>query len=110
MLLFTVVPAHVNGVRRSKEEMAAAQQYAGILLVEPMVVGDAKRHVLAARLIDHTDQHRRGVLYPLFDVRLVKMTEGGLLLQGYQIESIREGEELVCSEYVQGWWAKFVMP
>ena len=52
-------------------------------------------------------------MFLLFDVRVVKLTQSGMHLVGYQIESVPidgpVGHTVNATEYAQGWWAKFLL-
>lgn len=104
IMLFAVVPTHVNGVRRSKEEISQAAQMVGTLLIEQLPVNSAGRPMLIAKLRDASDRHKRLLTSPLLDANLVKLTASGLYLVGYQIE-VEDGKSI---EFAQGWWAKFI--
>jgi hypothetical protein len=113
-MLCVVVPTHVKGKRRSKEEMAGAERFTGVLTISPMERNSAGRPLLVAYFTDPEDRHGRGVLFPLFDVQVVRITPSGMHLAGYQIESMPvdgpEGHTVDAIEYAQGWWAKFMTP
>ena len=102
--MFKVVPTHVKGVRRSKADMATAEQFMGELTVSNLETSSAGRPVLVAHLKDPSDRYGRSLQHPLFDAHVVKITRAGLHLVGYQIET-KDG---MTVEVAQGWWAKFV--
>lgn len=101
-MLFAVVPTHTHGKRRSKEEMASAEQVVGHLLIRDWLAGGAGRPLRAAYLEDLSGRFPRSVLTPIFDVQVVKMTPTGMHIVGFQIEA----DSSTATEYVQGWWAK----
>jgi hypothetical protein len=68
--------------------MAAAEQFTGELTISPMEKRGAGRPLLVAYLKDPEDRYGRGILFPLFDVRVIKLTPSGMHLAGYQIESM----------------------
>jgi hypothetical protein len=105
-MLFAVVPTHLKGKRRFKEDMAGAEQFTGLLTVDQMPSNSAGRPLLVANLKDHEDRYGRCVIPPLFDVQIAKLTRRGMYLVGYQIE-VEDGKAI---EFAQGWWAKFIQP
>lgn len=85
--------------------MAGAEQFIGELSIDTHMESSAGRPIAVANLKDHESRIWRDAILPLLDVRVVKMTPKGMHLVGYQIEA--EGGQ--ATEYVQGWWAKFLL-
>lgn len=104
-MLFVVVHTHAKGKRRTKVEMAGAEQFMGELSIDTLMESSAGRPIPVASLKDPDSRIRRDAIIPLLDVRVVKLTSKGMHLVGYQIEA--EGGQ--ATEYVQGWWAKFLL-
>ena len=103
MLLFAVVPTHELGKRRTKAQMATAQQTVGSLKIFDWKDGNVfGRSVRVAELHDTSPGHHPTLLPQLFDATVVKVTFSGMLITGFELSS----EAGVLTEYKQGWWAK----
>jgi hypothetical protein len=91
--------------------MFAAKQSFGILSISTLETSCSGRSTLVAYLKDPEVRYGRGIMFPLFDVQVVKLTQKGMLLVCYQIEAqpIDGDGKCITTEYVQGWWAKFVV-
>ena len=99
-----VVELMVAGVRRPREECLADPGTIGTLSIGDIPIGTAeKRPLHAAQLWERWGTSaRRGLLPPLFDVQVLRITPRGLLLRGFQV-STRNG--LGTTQYAQEWWA-----
>jgi hypothetical protein len=105
VLLFAVVPTHELGKRRTKAEMAAAQQTIGSLKIFDCKDGNAfGRAVRVAELHDESRGYLPTLLPQLFHASVVKVTFSEMLITGFELSS----ETGVLTEYKQGWWAKAV--
>jgi hypothetical protein len=105
VLLVAVVQTHDLGKRRTKAEMAAAQQTIGSLKIFDWKEGNAfGRSVRVAELHDISPGCHPTLLPQLFDATVVKVTFSGMLITGFELSS----ESGVLTEYKQGWWAKAV--
>lgn len=103
-MIFSVVETHRNGVRLTRQEVQEAIACVGTLVVEDWREGNyARRALRVARLMTDKLNQRPQLLLPLFDPVLVRMTDSGFLLLGYQIES---GPGREVAEHVQGWWVR----
>lgn len=86
-MLFAVVHTHVKGKRRTKVEMAGAEQFMRELSIDALMESSAGRPIPVANLEDPDIRIRRDTIIPLLDVRVVKLTSKGMHLVGYQIEA-----------------------
>ena len=82
-----VVELMVAGVRRPREECLADSGTIGTLSIGDIPIGTAeKRPLHAAQLWERWGTSaRRGLLPPLFDVQVLRITPRGLLLRGFQV-------------------------
>ena len=99
-----VVELMVAGVRRPREACLADPGITGTLSIGDIPVGTAeKRPLHAAQLWERWGTSaRRGLLPPLFDVQVLRITPRGLLLRGFQI-SVQKYPTTV--QHAQEWWA-----
>ena len=96
-----VVELMVAGVRRPREECLADPGTIGTLSIGDIPIGTAeKRPLHAAQLWERWGTSaRRGLLPPLFDVQVLRITPRGLLLRGFQVGVVSEfGKNRTLSE------------
>ena len=93
----------VAGERRPREACLADPGITGTLSIGDIPVGTAeKRPLHAAQLWERWGTSaRRGLLPPLFDVQVLRITPRGLLLRGFQV-STKNGAGTV--QHAQEWW------
>ncbi|HMU17727.1 MAG TPA: hypothetical protein PKC95_09830, partial [Thauera aminoaromatica] len=99
-----VVELMVAGVRRPRQECLADPGTIGTLSIGDIPIGTAeKRPLHAAQLWERWGSSaKRGLLPPLFDVQVLRITPRGLLLRGFQV-STKNG--LGTAQHAQEWWA-----
>lgn len=99
-----VIELMVAGVRRPREACLADPGITGTLSIGDIPVGTAeKRPLHAAQLWERWGTSaKRGLLPPLFDVQVLRITPRGLLLRGFQV-STRNGPG--TAQHAQEWWA-----
>ncbi|WP_345793298.1 hypothetical protein AAG895_17760 [Thauera sp. JM12B12] len=99
-----VVELMVAGVRRTREECLADPGTIGTLSIGDIPLGTAeKRPLHAAQLWERWGTSaKRGLLPPLFDVLVLRITPRRLLLRGFQV-STKNGR--AATQYAQEWWA-----
>jgi hypothetical protein len=99
-----VIELMVAGVRRPREACLADPGITGTLSIGDIPIGTAeKRPLHAAQLWERWGTSaKRGLLPPLFDVQVLRITPRGLLLRGFQVSTEnRPG----TTQYAQEWWA-----
>lgn len=94
-----VVELMVAGVRRPREECLADPGTIGTLSIGDIPIGTAeKRPLHAAQLWERWGTSaRRGLLPPLFDVQVLRITPRGLLLRGFQVRGYDRDEGKNCT-------------
>ncbi len=99
-----VVQLMSEGVRRPREECLADPGITGTLSIGDESVGTCeKRPLRQAQLWERWGTSaRRGLLPPLFDVQVLRITPRGLLLRGFQV-STKNGAG--TAQHAQEWWA-----
>ena len=99
-----IVELMVAGVRRPREACLADPGITGTLSIGDIPIGTAeKRPLHAAQLWERWGTSaRRGLLPPLFDVQVLRITPRGLLLRGFQV-STKNGAG--TAQHAQEWWA-----
>jgi hypothetical protein len=102
-----VVELMVAGERRPREACLADPGITGItgtLSIGDIPIGTAeKRPLHAAQLWERWGTSaKRGLLPPLFDVQVLRITPRGLLLRGFQV-STKNGQG--TAQHAQEWWA-----
>ena len=99
-----VVELMVAGVRRPREECLADPGTIGTLSIGDIPIGTAeKRPLHAAQLWERWGTSaRRGLLPPLFDVQVLRITPRGLLLRGFQVDTSNRPN---TAQHAQEWWA-----
>lgn len=99
-----VVELMVAGVRRPREECLADPGTIGTLSIGDIPIGTAeKRPLHAAQLWERWGTSaRRGLLPPLFDVQVLRITPRGLLLRGFQVDTSNRPN---TAQHTQEWWA-----
>lgn len=105
---YAVVQLFENGIRRPRDEATVAAPEVGELTVTDyehystnnpdLVTRQRVAHLTAM----YNRTVRRDLFHPLFDPVLVKMTRGGFVLRGMQIDA-RDG---TVREVVQEWWVR----
>jgi hypothetical protein len=102
-MLLSVVQTRRNGARLTREEIEARAPVVGRLTIYDWREGNsAGRALRVARLNHPTISYSPELLLPLLDPALVRMTDAGFLLVGYEIESA--GDRV--AEHLQGWWVR----
>lgn len=100
-MLFSIVETHRKGIKLTREEIRAVVPVFGRLTISDWREGNASRRALRVARVHHAKlSFNPELLLPLFDPVLVRMTESGFLLAGFQLESVAER----MAEHVQGWW------
>lgn len=104
-----VVELMVAGVRRPREECLADPGTIGTLSIGDIPIGTAeKRPLHAAQLWERWGTSaRRGLLPPLFDVQVLRITPRGLLLRGFQVDTSNRPN---TAQHAQEWWAVPIEP
>ena len=104
-----VVELMVAGVRRPREECLADPGTIGTLSIGDIPIGTAeKRPLHAAQLWERWGTSaRRGLLPPLFDVQVLRITPRGLLLRGFQVDTSNRPN---TAQHAQEWWAWPIEP
>ena len=76
----------------------------GTLSIGDIPIGTAERRPLhAAQLWERWGTSaKRGLLPPLFDVQVLRITPRGLLLRGFQVDT---SNWPTTAQYAQEWWA-----
>lgn len=99
-----VVELMVAGVRRSREECLADPGTVGTLSIGDIPIGTAERRPLhAAQLWERWGTSaKRGLLPPLFDAQVLRITPRGLLLRGFQVDT---SNWPTTAQHAQEWWA-----
>ena len=99
-----VIELMVAGERRPREACLADPGITGTLSIGDIPIGTAeKRPLHAAQLWERWGTSaKRGLLPPLFDVQVLRITPRGLLLRGFQV-STKNG--LGTAQHAQEWWA-----
>ena len=99
-----VIELMVAGVRRPREACLADPGITGTLSIGDIPVGTAeKRPLHAAQLWERWGTSaRRGLLPPLFDVQVLRITPRGLLLRGFQVDNTNWP---TSAQHAQEWWA-----
>jgi hypothetical protein len=101
-MLYTLKQLHQNGIALSPDELAASPSYTGNLVVQDWEQGSSfGRFIRQAKLLgtDHPTVNP-GLLLPLFEPVLVKMTDKQMTLHGYQIHV---GEDRTVMHFAQYW-------
>lgn len=99
-----IVQLMTNGVRRPREECLADPGTTGTLSIGDIPTGTAeKRPLHAAQLWERWGTSaKRGLLPPLFDVQVLRLTPSGLLLRGFQVDN---SHWPTSAQHAQEWWA-----
>jgi hypothetical protein len=101
-MLFSVVQIRRNGVRLTREEIAAAAPLVGRLSIHDWQEGNSSGRALrVATLRQTSSSYQADLLLPIFDPVMVRMTDAGFLLIGWQIETQPDNR---TAEHAQGWW------
>lgn len=104
-MLFSVVETHHQGIRRSREEIRAAEPILGQLEISDWLSGNASGRALRVAYLKHPAiSYHQQLLHPLFDPAIVRMTSSGFLLVGMQIHT---NAQIQAIEMQQGWWVRF---
>lgn len=104
---FAVVKLRREGAKIGKEELAESVPLVGDLEISDWPKGNsAKRILRKAELMERTASWKRGLLRPLFDPVIIRMTERWFVLRGYEINSDQTGTR----EYMQEWLVRPVTP
>jgi len=102
-MLLSVVQTRHNGARLTREEIAASAPVVGRLTISDWREGNSAGRALRVARFNHpTISYSPELLLPLFDPAVVRMTDAGFLLVGYEIDSA--GDRV--AEHVQGWWVR----
>jgi hypothetical protein len=97
---FSVIQLREKGVRLGRDAIAAAEPLRGQLVIDDFVEGNnEKRPLRQANIYEQLSSCRRGILPPLFEPQIIRMTDRWFLLNGWQIEV--EGK--ACVHYRQEW-------
>ena len=103
---FSAVQTRRNGARFTREEIEVSTPVVGRLTICDWREGNsACRALRVARLNHPTISYSPELLLPLLEPALVRMTDAGFLLVGYEIESA--GDRV--AEHVQGWWVRMLV-
>lgn len=103
VMRYAVIQLCEQGRRLSREEIAAALPVIGDLEVSDWRQGNAAKRILRkAELFDRMPQCNRGLLRPLFDPAIIRMTTAWMVLRGWQIDC-DPGPSLTPREYAQEW-------
>jgi hypothetical protein len=88
----------------AREECLADPGTIGTLSIGDIPIGTAeKRPLHAAQLWERWGTSaRRGLLPPLFDVQVLRITPRGLLLRGFQVDTSNRPN---TAQHAQEWWA-----
>ena len=99
-----VVELMVAGERRPREACLADPGITGTLSIGDIPIGTAeKRPLHAAQLWERWGTlAKRGLLPPLFDVQVLRITPRGLLLRGFQVDTSNRPN---TAQHAQEWWA-----
>jgi hypothetical protein len=105
-MIFAIVPTHQLGTRRPREEMASDNPTTGHLRLYDWRSGNIAKRAIRVAELGSTEPGVQACLLPkLFDAKVVKITDGGIHIVGFEIATV--GAESI--EYAQGWWAKMVL-
>lgn len=103
-MLFKLICLNNNGVSVAKAELGDADVHSGNLVVDYWIDGSAfNRPTLRARLLTTGHSMPTDVIAPLFEVKLGKMTNHQLTING--IEIVVHGSRPV--HYSQSWLIRF---
>lgn len=103
---FAIVRLFHEGQRIAREQARAAAPIVGDLTIGDLVAENSSgRPLRRATLTESygTNRIRRDLISPLFDVAILRMTDSGFVLRGFEISSPRAGE---TREARQEWWAR----
>jgi hypothetical protein len=101
-MLFSVVQTRLTGVRLTREEIAAAAPLVGRLSIHDWQKGNSSGRALRVATLRHPSiSYQADLLLPIFDPVIVRMTDAGFLLIGWQIETLPDNR---TAEHSQGWW------
>ncbi len=102
-MLFSVVQTHCEGVRLTRDEIKAATPIVGRLEISDWAQNYSGRSLKVAKLRNPNSTLLTELLLPIFEPIIVKMTDKGFLISGYQLKCLDTGK---MAEYVQGWWVR----
>lgn len=104
IILFYVVETHINGVEPAHQVVEAAVPIPARLTIKDWHKGNsAHRALRVGTLLHPAANYHTGLLLPISDPVMVRMTDDGFLLVGWQIETLPDNR---TAEHSKGWWVK----
>jgi hypothetical protein len=102
---FRVIKLRDRGRRISRQEMIDADPLVGLLVFDRVGAGACVRYHSSASLLRSVGGVETNVCRPLFDPTMEGLDAGGLILRGYENETV--GGDLV--QYIQVWLCKPIL-